>query len=203
MSEFTPRWSADQALAHLKEGNARFIAGRARFPTVQKEILATLAKGQHPYATIVGCSDSRVPPELVFDAGFGELFIIRIAGNVISPEVMGSLQYAAVHLKTPLFVILGHEGCGAVQAALAALHQGKQERERISLLLDRITPGLESVDANLPDEARMRDAVEANVRWSMRQILETPEGQARQAEGLLKLVGAVYELDTGRVRFLE
>jgi len=90
-----------------------------------------------------------------------------------------------------------------VQAALAALHQGKQERERISLLLDRITPGLESVDANLPDEARMRDAVEANVRWSMRQILETPEGQARQAEGLLKLVGAVYELDTGRVRFLE
>ena len=203
MSESTPRWSADQALAHLKEGNTRFMDGRARFPTVQKEILATLAKGQHPYATIVGCSDSRVPPELVFDAGFGDLFIIRIAGNVISPEVMGSLQYAAVHLKTPLFVILGHEGCGAVQAALAARHQGKQERARIALLLDRIIPGLESVDATLPDEARMQAAVEANVRSSMRQILETPEGQARQAEGLLKLVGAVYELETGRVRFLE
>ena len=203
MSESTPRWSADQALAHLKEGNTRFMDGRARFPTVQKEILATLAKGQHPYATIVGCSDSRVPPELVFDAGFGELFIIRIAGNVISPEVMGSLQYAAVHLKTPLFVILGHEGCGAVQAALAAIHQGKQERARIAMLLDRIIPGLESVDATLPDEARMQAAVEANVRSSMRQILETPEGQARQAEGLLKLVGAVYELETGRVRFLE
>ena len=203
MSESTPRWSADQALAHLKEGNARFMDGRARFPTVQKEILATLAKGLHPYATIVGCSDSRVPPELVFDAGFGELFIIRIAGNVISPEVMGSLQYAAVHLKTPLFVILGHEGCGAVQAALAAIHQGKQERARIAMLLDRIIPGLESVDATLPDEARMQAAVEANVRSSIRQILETPEGQARQAEGLLKLVGAVYELETGRVRFLE
>ena len=203
MSESSPGWSAEQALTHLKEGNARFVDGRARFPTVQKEILATLAKGQHPYATIVGCSDSRVPPELVFDAGFGELFIIRIAGNVISPEVMGSLQYAAVHLKTPLFVILGHEGCGAVQAALAALHQFKQERARIAMLLDRILPGLESIDANLPDEAKMHAAVEANVRWSMHQILDTPEGRARKDEGILKLVGAVYELKTGRVRFLE
>lgn len=198
-----PRWTAEMALDHLKDGNARFVAGRARFPTVQKEILAELAKGQHPYATIIGCSDSRVPPELLFDAGFGELFIIRIAGNVISPEVMGSLQYAAVHLKTPLFVILGHEGCGAVQAALAALHEFKQERARISLLLDRIIPGVELVDASLPPEAQMHAAVEANVRWSMRQILETPEGQARRKEGLLRLVGAVYELTTGKVRFLE
>ena len=203
MSDDSPRWTADQALTHLKEGNTRFVDGRARFPTVQKEILATLAKGQHPYATIVGCSDSRVPPELLFDAGFGELFIIRIAGNVISPEVMGSLQYAGVHLKTPLFVILGHEGCGAVQAALAAMHEFKQERERISMLLDRIIPGLESINPNLPAEARMNAAVEANVRWSMRQIFDTPEGKARQAEGILKLVGAVYELKTGRVRFLE
>ena len=97
---------------------------RARpvFRPIQKEILAELAKGQQPYATILGCSDSRVPPELVFDAGFGELFIIRLAGNVISPEVLGTLQYAGVHLRTPLFVVLGHEGCGAVQAALAAKH---------------------------------------------------------------------------------
>ena len=101
-------------LARLRAGNERFVNGRARFPTVQKEILAQLAKGQRPYATILGCSDSRVPPELVFDAGFGELFIIRVAGNVVSPEVMGTLQYAAVHLGTPLFVVLGHEGCGAV-----------------------------------------------------------------------------------------
>jgi carbonic anhydrase len=203
MSETAPRWTAEQALEHLKEGNARFVAGRARFPTVQKEILAELAKGQHPYATIIGCSDSRVPPELVFDAGFGELFIIRIAGNVISPEVMGSLQYAAVHLKTPLFVILGHEGCGAVQAALAALRHGHQERARITLLLDRILPGLPSVNVDEASDAQMHAAVEANVRWSMHQILETPEGQARRAEGILKLVGAVYELKTGRVRFLE
>ena len=184
------------------DGNARFVAGQARFPTVQKEVLADLAKGQRPYATIVGCSDSRVPPELVFDASFGELFIIRIAGNVISPEVMGSLQYAAVHLQTPLFVVLGHEGCGAVQAALASLREFRQERARIALLLDRIIPGLEGIDVNLPREAQMNAAVEANVRWAMRQITDTPEGQARQKEGLLKLVGAVYELTTGHVRFL-
>ena len=194
--------TADEALARLIEGNKRFLAGQARFPTVQKEVLAELAKGQHPYATIIGCSDSRVPPELVFDASFGELFIIRIAGNVVSPEVYGSIQYAAVHLKTPLFVVMGHEGCGAVKAALAAKEHGHQERARIALLLDRILPGLESVDMTGSPDVQMQAAVEANVRWSMRQILETPEAQARQREGVLKLVGAVYELTTGSVRLL-
>src|SRR5205814_6692662 len=108
-------YTADEALARLIAGNERFVRGEARFPTVQKEVLAALAKGQRPYATILGCSDSRVPPELVFDAGFGELFIVRVAGNVISAEVMGTLQYASLHLQTPLFVVLGHEGCGAVE----------------------------------------------------------------------------------------
>src|SRR5436190_22257107 len=115
-------YTADEALARLMAGNDRFINGEARFPTVQKDILAELAKEQHPYATILGCSDSRVPPELIFDAGFGELFVVRVAVNVMSPEVMGTLQYAGVHLQTPLFVVLGHEGCGAVEAALAARH---------------------------------------------------------------------------------
>src|SRR6185503_10795030 len=104
--------------------------------------------GQQPYATIIGCSDSRVPPELLFDAGFGELFIVRVAGNVISPEVMGTLQYAAVHLHTPLFVVLGHEGCGAVQAALAAKFEGARERRRIERLLETITPGLDTIRAD-------------------------------------------------------
>jgi carbonic anhydrase len=178
------------------------VAGEARFPTVQKEVLADLAKGQRPYATIIGCSDSRVPPELVFDAGFGELFIVRVAGNVISPEVMGTLQYAAVHLHTQLFVVLGHEGCGAVQAALASLTKGTRERKRIALLLEKIVPGLTEVDRALPAEALLNAAVEANVRWAMRQLLETPEGRARMAEGVVQLVGAVYELTTGRVRLL-
>ena len=197
----SPQYTADEALARLVAGNARFVQGEARFPTVQKEILAELAKGQHPYATIVGCSDSRVPPELIFDAGFGELFIVRVAGNVISPEVMGSMQYAGVHLRTPLFVVLGHEGCGAVNAALAARH-GAQEPARIALLLDNIAPGLRNLPNGLSPDDEMCAAVEANVRWSMHQILETPEAKARAAEGVLKLVGGVYELVSGRVRFL-
>jgi len=201
-ADTSPQYTADQALERLVEGNARFVDGKARFPTVQKEVLADLARAQRPYATILGCSDSRVPPELVFDAGFGELFIIRVAGNVISPEVMGTLQYAAVHLRTPLFVVLGHEGCGAVKAALAAKFHGAQERRHIEALLDNIMPGLTDVDSGLGPEAQMQTAVEANVRWSMHQVLETPEGKAAAANGAIKLVGAIYELHTGRVRLL-
>jgi carbonic anhydrase len=201
-SNAEPTLSADEALLRLKAGNERFVAGTARFPTMQKEILIDLAKGQHPYATILSCSDSRVPPELIFDAGFGELFIIRVAGNVVSPEVAGSLQYAGRHLKTPLFVVLGHTNCGAVAAAVEARLHGTRQPSRIQLLVDSILPGLTDLDLQLTPEAMLAQAVEANVRWSMRQILETPEGRERQTEGLLKLVGAVYEIETGRVRFL-
>jgi carbonic anhydrase len=194
--------TADEALARLVAGNERFVRGEARFPTVPKEILARLAKAQRPYATILGCSDSRVPPELIFDAGFGELFIVRVAGNVISPEVLGTLQYAGVHLRTPLFVVLGHEGCGAVGAALAAMRNGAQAPVHIALLLDAILPGLRGLPTGLSPEEEVPAAVEANVRWAMQHILETPEGKARAAEGTMKLVGAVYELENGRVRFL-
>ena len=195
--------SADEALNRLKAGNERFVAGTARFPTVQKEILADLSRWQNPYATILSCSDSRVPPELVFDAGFGELFIIRVAGNVMSPEVAGSLQYAGRHLQTPLFIVLGHTGCGAVAAAIDSRLRGTRQLSRIQILVDSILPGLTDLDTQLSPEAMLAQAVEANVRWSMRQILETPEGRDRQAEGRVKLVGAIYELETGRVRFLE
>ncbi|HEY7172454.1 MAG TPA: carbonic anhydrase [Vicinamibacterales bacterium] len=197
-----PAFTADEALARLKAGNERFMRGEARFPTVQKDVLAALAAGQQPYATIVGCSDSRVPPELIFDAGFGELFIVRVAGNVISPEVMGTLQYAGVHLQTPLFVVLGHEACGAVDAALAVKYHDAQMPARIGLLMETILPGLETLPEQLPPGERLRAGVEANVRWSMRQILETPEAQARAKEGVMKLAGAVFEFETGRVRFL-
>jgi carbonic anhydrase len=197
----SPSYTAEDALARLVDGNERFVRGEARFPTVQKEILAALAKGQRPYATLVGCSDSRVPPELIFDAGFGELFIVRVAGNVISPEVMGTLQYAGVHLRTPLFVVLGHEGCGAVKAALAA-RTGSRDPVHIALLLDNILPGLRDLPPDLAPDEEARAAVEANVRWSIHQLRQTPEVKARMVEGEMKLVGAVYELDSGRVRFL-
>ena len=137
-----PAYTAEEALARLQEGNARFASGRARFPIVQKEVLAELAKGQRPYATILGCSDSRVPPELVFDAAFGELFIIRVAGNVLGPSIVGTLQYAGTHLHTPLFIVLGHEGCGAVEAAIAETFHGARHRSRIAVLLQEYRSGV-------------------------------------------------------------
>lgn len=195
--------SADQGLRRLIEGNKRFVSGNAHFPTVCKETLAVLAREQHPYATILGCSDSRVPPELIFDASFGELFIVRVAGNVISAEIMGSIQYAGTHLRTPLFVILGHEGCGAVQAAIEHKLKGAQHHSRIQILVNSIVPGLAELDDHLSGQQQLARAVEANVRWSMKQLLDTPEGKKAAREGQKKLVGAVFEIDSGRVRFLK
>jgi carbonic anhydrase len=195
--------SASEALERLKEGNARFVDGHARFPTMQKEVLAELAKGQHPHTTILGCSDSRVPPELVFDASFGELFVIRVAGNVLGPEILGTLQYAGSHLRTPLFVVMGHEGCGAVDAALASKFQGVVQKSRIEILLGNIMPALDDLDASQPHESLLHAAVEANVRRTVRALVDTPEVRARLAEGQMKLIGAVYELESGRVRFLD
>ena len=198
-----PGISADEALRRLIDGNERFLRGEARLAGLLRENLAELARGQRPFATILGCSDSRVPPEGVFDAGLGELFVVRVAGNVLSPEVAGTLQYAGAHLQTPLFVVLGHEGCGAVQAALKTKHEGVRQRSRIQLLVDSILPALDGIDPALPPEHQLAEAVESNVRWTLRSILETPEGQARLAEGRMKCIGAIYELQTGRVRFLD
>jgi carbonic anhydrase len=198
-----PGITADQALRRLVDGNRRFLRGEARFPTVRKEILVELAREQRPYATILGCSDSRVPPELLFDASFGELFVIRVAGNVLSAEVAGSMQYAGIHLKTPLFVVLGHEGCGAVSAALETRYHGVRHRSRIAKLVKSISPALGKLNLKLPPNRLLAQAVEANVRWTMDQIFRTPEGKARVREGQVKLVGAIYGLKDGRVRFLK
>jgi len=198
-----PHYTAQEALDRLKQGNERFVGGTARFPTVQKEVLAELARGQHPFATILGCSDSRVPPELLFDAGFGELFVVRVAGNVLGSEILGTLQYAGMHLRTPLFVVLGHEGCGAVEAAIAERFHGACYASRISRLIEHIGPALDDVDPTLTPAALLSAAVEANVRRTVRNVLESPEGRARTAESDMKLVGAVYDIATGRVRFLD
>lgn len=197
-----PIISADQAMQRLIEGNRRFLQGRARLPAFRKEALADLAGGQRPYATILGCSDSRVPPEFIFDADFGELFIIRVAGNVFSPEVMGSMQYAGAHLRTPLFVVLGHEGCGAVRAALDSKLNAVEHQSRIQILVDNILPGLPEFDRQATPEERLVQAVEANVRRSMHQLLETPEGRRAVQEKGARLVGAVYGIASGRVEFL-
>jgi carbonic anhydrase len=193
---------ADEARARLISGNERFLRGEARCAGLRRETLADLAKGQRPYANILGRSDSRVPPEWIFDAGLGELFVVRVAGNVFSPEIAGSLQYAGSHLQTRLFVVLGHEGCGAVKTALETKYEGAQHRSRIQILVDSIVPALPEFDPQLPPHVRLALSVESNVRWTVRQILNTPEGQARLAEGRVKIVGAIYEIESGRVRFL-
>lgn len=194
--------SADEALKRLKDGNERFLRGQAHLSGLPLETLTDLAIGQHPFATILGCSDSRVPPEWIFDAGLGELFVVRVAGNVFSPEVAGSLQYAGSYLRTPLMVVLGHEGCGAVRAAVETKFHGAGNLTRIQQLVDDILPALTGLDPALPPQAQLAQAVEMNVRWTVRSILETPEARARLAEGWMKLVPAVYEIQTGRVRFL-
>jgi carbonic anhydrase len=193
--------AAEQGLQRLIDGNERFMRGEARFPTVCKEILARMARAQHPYCTILGCSDSRVPPELIFDADFGELFIVRVAGNVISPEVKGSLQYSGNHLHTPLFVVLGHEGCGAVEAALHHKQEGVEYKRHIQALVDSIEPGLPDFPPDISETERLKLSVEANVRWSIRQIMEIEEAQESVRRGVA-IVGGVYEIATGHVRFL-
>jgi carbonic anhydrase len=202
MSAHQPSVSADEALRRLIDGNDRFVNGRTRWDRVTVAALTTLADGQRPYATILGCSDSRVPPELVFDTGLGELFVVRVAGNVFSGEVAGTLQYAGIHLGTPLFVVLGHSGCGAVAAALEARRAGAIHESGIRLLVESVLPALENVDLSLPLDAQMLMAVEYNVRWTLRQIAETEQGSQRLRDGRLKLVGGLYEITSGRVHWL-
>jgi carbonic anhydrase len=193
---------AAEARRRLLEGNRRFVAGESLHGHTSRDWRKRLAAGQKPFAAILGCSDSRVPTELVFDQGFGDLFVIRIAGNVISSDVVGSLQYAGHHRHVPLLVVLGHEGCGAVTAALDAKFGRAREPERIEALVRMIEPGLKDIDPKLPPERQLRAAVEANVRWSMQQLAGLPEAKKALAEKRVEMLGAVYELETGKVRLL-
>lgn len=195
--------SAAQALDLLKKGNARFVGGHTRFLTMQNDILQDLAKGQQPYATILGCSDSRVPPELVFDASFGELFVLRVAGNVLGPSILGTLQYAASHLRTPLFVVLGHSGCGALKAAIDAKFRGAEHESRIEVLLEDILPALDDLDVKQSPDDMLHAAVEANVRYTVQKLLQASEVQEYIREDQMMSIGAVYDLETGQVRFLQ
>lgn len=197
-----PPANADEALARLKAGNRRFVEGRAKHTHENASWRHMLVEGQKPFATILGCSDSRVPPELVFDVGLGELFIARLAGNIIAEDVVGTLQYAIAHLHTPLVVVMGHEGCGAVTAAVDDMLHANHEPSHIEALLRLIEPGLAKVDLKQERDALLKAAVEANVRWSMKQLVAVPEGERAIREGKVTLVGAVYELASGNVRFL-
>jgi carbonic anhydrase len=202
MDSGIPPINPDEALRRLIAGNARFVRGEPLQQPPSPSQLADLTQAQCPFATILGCSDSRVPPEMVFDQGLGDLFIVRVAGNVVSPEILGSLGYALAHLRTSLFVVLGHEGCGAVQAALKMKFHRQAEPGTVGELLEVILPGLEGINPSAPAEVQWQHAVEANVRWSVRQLAAAPGARALLPDGRIRIVGAIYELATGCVRFL-
>jgi len=195
--------TANGAMERLKTGNARFVRGRLRGKNDLPELRKKLVAGQHPFATVVCCSDSRVPPEIVFDQSLGDLFLVRVAGNIVDTDILGSIEYAVLHLKTPLLIVLGHQKCGAVDAALAELQGQANEPENITALLRKITPGLKGVDRKLPPEQLLQAAVEANIQWTVKQLREAPELKRALDGKKLGLASGVYEMASGNVRIME
>lgn len=187
----------ETALQQLLEGNQRFVQQKQEYPHQSSARLQEVAQAQHPFATIISCADSRVPVELLFDAGIGDLFDIRIAGNVITPEVLGSLEYATTLLGTPLVMVLGHERCGAVTAAV----QGKPLPGKIGTFVLAIKPALSTVEGKPGDP--VENAVVANVQYQMECA---KRGSAlityQTSQGKLKIVGGRYDLDTGEVTII-
>lgn len=198
-----PQVTPDEAFARLREGNRRFVAGRARHPHESRSWRQELEGGQHPFAIVLGCSDSRVPPELLFDQGFGDLFVIRVAGNIIDDDVIGSVEYAVGHLDTPLVAVLGHECCGAVTAAISAAENIDSEPPELAWLLHHMQARLSDDAAGRPIERRVQLCVESNARWVAERLRDKPLlGEAISA-GKLRVIAGVYELQGGNVRWLD
>ncbi len=200
--------SAREALTLLKEGNRRFVAERGRDAPIGQTRRAELTERQEPFAIVLGCSDSRVPAELVFDQGLGDLFVIRVAGNIVAPSQVGSVEFAAERFHTRLVVVLGHSGCGAVIATLDELKQPAEKQSRnLRAIVDRVRPSVEpllSTDLQHDPTALLSAAVRANVRTSashLRHGSDILEGLIER-QGLL-VVGAEYSLETGVVEFFE
>src|SRR5688572_14801325 len=189
-------------VARLKAGNARFVANPAEALAIDADKRAALAKGQSPFATVLSCADSRVPPEVIFHAGLGELFVVRAAGHVADHSVLASVEYAAEHLHIPLVVVMGHEMCGAVKAAVetpATTSLGPN----LDYLLKAIRPAVARTSA-VPADTRLRTAILENVEETINDLL-TKSATLRHLSdsGQIKLVGAYYELATGRAHFSE
>lgn len=201
--------SAREALERLQGGNRRFASGALDRSALINEARRTeLVAGQEPFAVILGCSDSRVPVEIVFDQGLGDLFVIRVAGNIIAPSLVGSVEFAAQAFGTRLVVVLGHSGCGAVSATLEELERPAESRSpNLRSIVDRIRPSLEPLletDLRHNPEALIERAVRANVRASangLRHGSELLENLIQEDE--LLVVGAEYSLSTGVVDFFE
>ena len=204
-----PMISAREALERLREGNRRFVSGiRSGDVLTSNTRRNELTAGQEPFAIILGCSDSRVPAEIVFDQGLGDLFVIRVAGNIVASSQIGSVEFAAERFRTPLVVVLGHSQCGAVVATLEELMQPRENQSRnLRSIVDRIRPSVEALlatELKRDSDALVRQAVRANVRVSANHLRHGSEilEQLIQRKELL-VVGAEYSLETGEVDFFE
>lgn len=200
---------ARQALETLKEGNRRFVAGmRHGSAKADAARRIEIADEQEPFAIILGCSDSRVPAEIIFQQGLGDLFVIRVAGNIVAPSQVGSVEFAATRFGTRLVVVLGHTRCGAVQATLEESLKPRESQSRnLMSIVDRIRPSVQGLlDTDLRNDpvALMQHAVKANIRSSVNQLQHSSQIIENQIQhhGLL-VVGAEYCLDTGVVEFLD
>jgi carbonic anhydrase len=192
-----------EALRALKSGNSRFFSGQARRPELSAAERRAQILGQTPFAVVLGCSDSRVPTEIIFDQSLGSLFITRVAGNIVDVATTGSIEYAVEHLKTHLVVVLGHEGCGAVKAALLPAATRSRETPNIQALLNQIAPSVANLPAIRDEKARMREAVIANVRRQVANLKRQPAIQAATMSNRIAVVGAYYEITSGAVDFFE
>jgi carbonic anhydrase len=201
-----PIISAREALKQLKEGNRRFVAERGSDAAVGRTRREQLTERQEPCAIVLGCSDSRVPAEIVFDQGLGDLFVIRVAGNIVAPSQVGSVEFAAGRFGTRLVVVLGHSGCGAILATIDELKRPAEKQSRnLHAIVDRVRPSVEPLLATgLRDDVLIRDAVRANVRASASHLRHGSEllEELIARDGLL-VVGAEYSLETGVVEFFE
>ncbi len=195
--------SPSAALRELKAGNARFYGGVARRPEVSANERRAQILSQTPFAVVVGCSDSRVPTEIVYDQGLGSLFITRVAGNIADPATLGSVEYAVEHLKSHVVVVMGHEGCGAVKAAMLPAAVRAREPENVRYLLDQIVPAVTGIPAIRDEKARLREAVISNVRLQVHKMRQNPVIQRAEKSGKITVVGAFYEIGSGAVDFLE
>jgi carbonic anhydrase len=197
--------SAGEALRRLRDGNRRFVYGTVSADPLIHARRASLVAEQSPFAIVLGCSDSRVPAELVFDQGLGDLFVIRVAGNIVAPSQVGSVEFAAARFASPLVVVLGHTQCGAISATLESLRSPGTPSPNLRSIVDRVRPSVQPLlDAGL-DEARLvREAVRANVRASANHLRHgSAILEQLIQDGRLLVVGAEYSLDTGDVDFFD
>lgn len=194
--------AAAESLQRLFQGNQRFRSGQPQHPNQSPERLQELVGGQHPGAMVLACSDSRVSPEILFDQGIGDVFVQRVAGNLLDDAVLGSIEYAAQHLEVPLLVVLGHEGCGAVSATLDVIRTGAAVPGKIASIVATIRPAAESVLVRGGDV--LHEAVLANVRWTVAGVLQRSQlVRERVDAGRMSVVGAHFGLRSGQVNLVE